>query len=122
MAKRKKLDETELLNNLMKKDVWSSEDKTLFRKLKIWIEFRNRIIKERGHCELCGYEKRATLHHIHLNDSAESYSNLLPERFKVLCNGCHKFLHRVYSSYKRKKDPIKPDLRFESILNEMIQE
>ena len=104
-------------------DIWSSADKTKFRKTNLWIEFRNRIIKERGNkCELCGFEKRNTLHHIHMNDSAESYTDLRSERFKTLCMGCHKFIHRLWSSYKRKKDPIKPDPRLEIILNEFIKD
>jgi len=119
MARKKK---KELVIEWVAGDVWDSATKTLFRKTKSWIDFRNRIIKIRKKCEFCGYERRLTAHHIYMNDSAESYTNLQEERFKTLCSGCHKFLHRVWSSYKRKKDPVQPDPRFEVLLNEFIKD
>jgi len=103
-------------------DIWTSADKTIFRKTKDWINFRNKMTKLRGKCELCGYEKRLHVHHIHMNDSAESYTDLREERFKVLDSRCHKYLHTLWTSYKRKKDPIKPDPRLENILNEFIKD
>jgi len=117
MAKRKK----EIIIEYDDETVWNSAEKTLFRKTEIWTSFRNKIVKERGVCELCGYQRRLTLHHIHLTDKAKDYANLIPERFKVMCSGCHKFGHRVFASYKRKKDPIQPDSRFEEILNEFYK-
>ena len=101
--------------------IWTTGDKALFRKTKPWIEFRNRIIKTRKKCELCGYNKRMHLHHIYLNDKAADYANLDETRFKTLCSGCHKFLHRCYGSYIRKKDPVQPDPRFEVLLNEFVK-
>jgi len=103
-------------------DIWDSVTKTKFRKSFDWIVFRNRIVKERKVCECCGYQRRLTLHHIYMSDSAKSYADLKDERFKVVCSGCHKYLHRIWSSYKRKKDPIKPDPRLEELLNEFIKE
>jgi len=116
MARKKK----EIIIEVKPGDVWDSAQKSLFRKTQAWITFRNKVVKERNCCELCGYNKRLTLHHIYMNDSAESYSNLSEERFKVLCSGCHKFIHRVHKSYTRKTNPIKPDPRFEIILNELV--
>jgi hypothetical protein len=102
-------------------DTLTSKEKSLFRKTKLWTDFRNKIFKDRNHtCEICGYDKRPTLHHIYLNDKAESYTNLSPERFKVCCSGCHKWLHRIERSYHRKKDPVTPDPRIEQIINEFI--
>jgi len=121
MRKKKYTDEA-ILKELSNKKFWSTNDKTLFRKTTIWTNFRNKIVKEREHCELCGFEKRLTLHHIYLTDKAEDYQNLISKRFKVLCSGCHKWGHRVWSSYKRKKNPIKPDKRLEEILNEFFKE
>jgi len=118
MGRKKK----ELIITIKPGEIWDSAQKTLFRKTRLWTEFRNKLVKERKRCELCGYEKRLTAHHIYMNDSAESYSDLSEKRFKILCSGCHKFIHRVWSSYKRKKDPIKPDIRFEVILNEIIKD
>ena len=112
----------EILIEIRPGDIWDSATKTLFRKTKAWIEFRNRIIKEREKCEICGYNKRLTLHHIEMSDRAESYSKLEDNRFKVCCAGCHKYIHRLFASYTRKKDPIKPDPRIESLLNEFVKE
>ena len=118
MARKKK---QKLVIEIIPGAVWTSADKTLFRKTDLWINFRNKIIKERKKCELCGYTKRMTTHHIYMNDSAESYSDLRDERFKCLCQGCHKTIHRIFKSYTKKKDPIVPDPRFEIILNEFIK-
>jgi len=117
--KRKK---KEIVIEFDENTIWTSEDKTLFRKTKDWIDFRNKIVKEREICEFCGYERRLSAHHIYLTDKAIDYTNLVPERFKVVCSGCHKFLHRVWSSYKRKKNPIHPEKRFEEILNDFIKD
>ena len=117
MAKKKK----ELVITFDDDTIWDSAAKTLFRKTATWIDFRNKVVKERKVCELCGYEKRLTLHHIHLTDRAVDYANLIPERFKVMCSGCHKYGHRVFASYIRKKNPIKPDPLFEEILNKFYK-
>ena len=103
-------------------DVWSSADKTRWRKTKDWKDHRNNLIKEKKVCELCGYEKRLTVHHKVQSNLAEDYVNLKNNRFKVLCSGCHRYLHRVWASYVRKKDPIKPDKRLEKILNDFFEE
>jgi hypothetical protein len=102
-------------------DKLTSKEKSIYRKSKEWITFRNQTIQKRGNkCEICGYEKSLTLHHVHLNDSAQSYTNLKEERFRVICMGCHRWLHRVERSYHRKRDPVKPDERIESLLQEFI--
>jgi len=119
MARKKK---KELVVTWVAGEIWDSSQKTLFRKTKTWVEFRNRIVKQREKCEFCGYGKRLTCHHIYMNDSADNYTNLQDERFRILCSGCHKWVHRVWSSYKRKKDPIRPDPRFEVILNEFVKD
>ena len=100
--------------------IWTTQDKNIWRKSKEWIQFRNNLIKEKGYCELCGYEKRLLVHHIYQSNKAIDYTNLDLIRFKVVDSRCHKFLHGVFSSYKRKKDPIKPDIRLENILNEFL--
>jgi hypothetical protein len=120
MGKRKK---EELPTEFKPEDTLTSKEKSSFRRTKKWIEFRNKTIKARGNkCELCGFEKRLTLHHVHLNDNAISYTTLTEDRFKVLCSHCHKFLHLVERSYHRKKNPIIPDGRLQSILDEYIIE
>jgi hypothetical protein len=117
MPKKKK----EISFEFGENDTLTSKDKTLFRKTNTWIEFRNKTIKNRGNkCELCGYNRRLTLHHRHLNDSAKSYTDLREERFRVLDQGCHRWLHRVERSYHKKKDPIVPDPRIKDILDEYI--
>lgn len=100
-------------------DKLTSKEKGLFRKTKPWIDFRNSFLKG-GTCVLCGCSTRLTAHHKHLNDSASSYTNLDPERFAVLCQSCHRFVHLKQRSLDRKKNPPTPDARLGEIIKELI--
>lgn len=65
-----------------------------FRGSKEWKSFRSCLLEDRGYrCELCGVMKKRGLqiHHLYPND----YSNLEPNRFKVLCSSCHKETERL---------------------------
>lgn len=105
----KKADTKKKKNGKNKKsNVWTSKDKTAFRKTKEWIEFRNALIKERRFCEVCGNNLRLQCHHRHLNDKPEEYSNLSPERFAVLCFSCHNYFHKLSRTLNRKKNTPVP--------------
>ena len=74
----------------------TSASKTKFRRTRAWIEFRIGLIETRGkRCEMCGVVKRTAreldCHHLH----PEDYANLDPDRFKILCTGCHDFVERM---------------------------
>jgi hypothetical protein len=73
-------------------DEMSSKEKTEFRKTKRWLNFRSEMIAAHNNtCDCCGMKKKKglTLHHKY----KKNYDLLEPERFLVLCNQCHKFLH-----------------------------
>lgn len=93
--------------------VWNTAQKSKFRKSPVWIEFREKLKTERCTCELCGNDntKKLVVHHRYLNDDSRSYSNLSPERFLVLCQLCHKYIHRLAASANRKKNPIEIKLK-----------
>jgi hypothetical protein len=98
---------------------FTSKDKNLFRKTKIWTEFRKLFLIKHPKCELCGASAQ-TVHHHHLSDNAKDYMNLDEERFHALCQSCHRFIHARYRVINRKKNPPEPDKRLLSILNDLI--
>ena len=64
----------------------------------VWKKKRNKIIKERGECELCGEKKRLEVHHLRYRYKSGK-SILGRERetdLVVLCWYCHNRLHEVY--------------------------
>jgi len=70
-----------------------SNEHSIFRRLKVWKQFRAELLKERGYaCELCGTERRKGkgLHIHHLKPTA--YALLNPYLFRVLCPSCHKYI------------------------------
>jgi len=70
----------------------TGQSKTKFRRTITWRAFRSSIIKARGcRCELCGRTKTSRgldLHHL----TPAVYSLLEPERFRLLCTGCHELV------------------------------
>jgi len=75
-----------------------SKEKTKFRSSKEWKDFRRQLIKERGpQCELCGTKysgKRLRMIQVHHLDP-DDYTNLNPDKFVLLCSGCHDLVERI---------------------------
>lgn len=72
--------------------MWTSEEKSKFRTLKVWKDFRKVILEDRDNrCELCdtkytGKRKRMLqVHHLF----PDFYDDLNLDKFKVLCSTCH---------------------------------
>lgn len=90
-------------------NIWTSADKSKFRKTPEWKNFTKELKEERGNkCEFCGIDTGRSLvvHHIYLSDDKRNYTKLEPSRFKVLCPLCHKSIHRWHTTWNRKHKPI----------------
>lgn len=103
--------------------IWTSSDKSKFRATKPWKDFTKGLKEERCTCEICGNDntKKLVVHHKYLNDDYRSYTNLDPERFVVLCQLCHKYIHRLGAMYNRKRNPpSSPNKWLRKMVDEMI--
>mgnify|MGYP003289794818 CR=1 FL=1 len=70
-----------------------SKEKTKFRQSKEWKLFCKELKEEKGlYCECCGVNsKRLQVHHI----KPESYTDLNPINFALLCHHCHQGISRL---------------------------
>lgn len=104
--------------------IWTTKDKSAFRRSKEWKEHTIKMKELRGNkCEICGNTnvKKLVVHHRHMSDSKASYTNLDPERFMVLCQLCHKYVHRLAAMYNRKKNPPDcPDSHLKSLIERTV--
>lgn len=77
-----------------------------FRTTKVWKEFRKKLIHDRGaECECCGTKysgKRIKQLQVHHKDPA-NYMDLAPEKFVLLCSGCHDMIERMNKKLKGSK-------------------
>lgn len=59
-----------------------------------WNRFRTSVIKNRKKCECCGSEKEImNVHHISYN----SLGKEKPKDVALLCEDCHKYIHKIKS-------------------------
>jgi len=73
----------------------TGKEKTVFRRKKVWKDFRLLMVKSAGNrCELCGRKKIARQLDVHHLLPGE-YDVLEPLRFKVLCTDCHYFVEHI---------------------------
>ena len=73
----------------------TGKEKTVFRRKKVWKDFRLLMVKSAGNrCELCGRKKIARQLDVHHVTPAQ-YDLLEPSRFKVLCTDCHYFVEHI---------------------------
>lgn len=67
-----------------------NKDKEAFRRTKRWIDFRKKLVEERGtYCQCCGKKTKLLQCH-HMDGNIENYDKLVPEKFALLCSQCHK--------------------------------
>jgi len=86
-----------------------AEQKTRFRTLKIWKEFRQHLIEVRGpSCECCGTtysgkrKKQLQIHHLY----PSQYELLEEFRFKILCSRCHDAVETINIKLKSKNQTL----------------
>lgn len=61
---------------------------------------RDRIVEEKGECEICGmtYKPILQIHHIL---PVSNFGNNDPDNVICVCPNCHKTLHHIYRSLKK---------------------
>lgn len=92
-------------------NIWTSKDKSAFRKTPEWKNFTKELKEERGNrCEFCGIDtgRALVVHHKYLSDDKRNYTKLEKSRFLVLCPLCHKSIHRWHTTWNRKRNPVTP--------------
>ena len=82
----------------------SSEQKTKFRTLKVWKDFRKKMIEASGKkCQCCGVKNgKLQIHHKYPNH----YDDLTPEKFVVICSSCHRTIEQLYKRVHAKKKTL----------------
>lgn len=108
--KRGKMAKKNILKNV-DSFIWTSKDKSAFRKTPEWKNFTKEIKEERGNkCEFCGIDtgKSLVVHHKYLSNDKRNYTKLEKDRFFVLCPLCHKSIHRWHATWNRKRKPATP--------------
>ena len=69
-------------------------EKSRFRQTKTWKQFRQQLRIDRQYtCEICGIKKKTGLQVHHLDE--EHYTDLNPQKFKLLCSSCHQEVERL---------------------------
>ena len=98
----------------------AENDKDRFRTLKVWKDFRAKILKERNQtCELCGIRhtglhlRKMNVHHL----DPYNYQNLDPEKFRLLCFTCHDFTEFMVKRIEGQK--FKPSALFPEVYGGM---
>lgn len=87
----------------------TAELKNLFRGRKVWKDFCEKFIEEKGcKCEICYKSLTKVIGNVHHRCRAMTmaeYMNLEPSRFMLLCTSCHDWVHLVHNSprFKDKK-------------------
>ena len=88
------------------KILWDSKSKKRFRTLKVWKEFRDKMVEEaNGTCKLCNTKyigkrkKLLNVHHLY----EEQYDDLDPSKFIVLCSSCHFMIEDLIAKYLKGK-------------------
>lgn len=78
----------------------TSEEKTKFRRTKIWKDYTKYFLDKYKYCCFCG-AKATLLHHKYQDD----YTLLEDDRFLPFCNADHRMCHRI-GQKKNKSKPI----------------
>ena len=80
----------------------TSAEHTKFRSTTRWRVFRKSLLEARGYqCACCGIKKKKGLQ-IHHKDP-ENYLDLTPEKFVILCSGCHDLVEKFAKRFRGKK-------------------
>ena len=77
-------------------------EQIVFRRSPAWVQFRQRLLENRGYrCECCGIPKKKGLqiHHIYPGNYDDT-SNM--DHFAVLCSTCHRTVERMSIRFKGK--------------------
>jgi len=91
----------------------TSAEHNKFRTLKVWKDFRKKLLEERGsYCELCGTKyagkkiKQLQVHH----KDPDNYTDLNPEKFALLDSSCHDLIERLATKLVGSKSDNIPNL------------
>jgi predicted HNH restriction endonuclease len=97
-------------------------DHMKFRTTKVWKDFREKLLLERGaECTMCGTKysgKRIRQLQVHHRDP-EHYEDLTPEKFCLLCSGCHRIVERL-SKKIRGKNGVKNKEKWLALIEDYL--
>jgi 5-methylcytosine-specific restriction endonuclease McrA len=99
------------------------KQKDAFRRTKAWKDFRLSLIeKAQFSCQLCGThysgkaKRKLQVHHLY----PEDYTNLDPNRFRVLCSEDHKLVERIACKFLAKNPKIENLEKWLSLLSDFL--
>lgn len=87
------------------------QEKTCFRQTLAWKDWRRQLLEAVGYrCELCGVYHRGkssrvlNIHHKDMDPA--NYRVLERDRFLVVCEPCHEYIHLLYRRYWNAKNKL----------------